>query len=467
MLKIFLIFWIVFINLYALSIEGNGISPIEKKAKKEALEDLSNNISVEVKSEFISQTKVTNKSYKKVQESLLHLSSHLPIKGVTYHIQKENDLFKVTASLSSERSLNVYKEELIRLKENIQKSSELLNHKQTTQSKYIILNNLLQDIENFNAHKTVAMVLGGEDLPSISLTKNEVILQMKKIEKDISSIALASKVVTKEIEDYQPIYISAIRVSGSNEITQFAKLFKESLATDLHTTKYSDQAHYFLRGDYEILKNTLFVTLYLSDAHNNILKTFTLKLQEDAYKDTKYKPSIKSFDESIRSDFVQSGNLSVKIGFKGYLRDNGIDLYGGDHVDIVVKTNKPICYFLLGHTLKKDEKFSYLLPIGSDEAPFTNKITGAEVNTNVTILDDILIDKPYGNENLQIFASTLKKDGQCPLAIPKCQENEDGYCIVYGKPSKVVGHTRALNLKKRSHKIQKAEDSISWTSFRH
>jgi hypothetical protein len=33
-----------------------------------------------------------------------------------------------------------------------------------------------------------------------------------------------------------------------------------------------------------------------------------------------------------------------------------------------------------GHVLKKNEKFSYLLPIGSDDSLFINRITGAELS---------------------------------------------------------------------------------------
>jgi len=207
------------------------------------------------------------------------------------------------------------------------------------------------------------------------------------------------------------------------------------------------------------------VRLKLSDEKNKILKTSTVTLSPSAYKDTKYKPTTKTFDKALNSEFVKSGKLSVQVGFKGYERADGIDLNSGDTVDIVIKTNKPMCYFLLGHTLHKDKKFSYVLPIGSDNSPFINQLTGEDVNRNITAVEEVPILEPFGSENLQIFASTLKKDGSCPLTPPNCIENGDGYCIIDGKPSDVMTKTRGLNLSKKKFKIEQSENSISFTSF--
>ncbi len=129
-----------------------------------------------------------------------------------------------------------------------------------------------------------------------------------------------------------------------------------------------------------------------------------------------------------------------------------------------------MCYFLVGHVLDNDKKqnFSYLLPIGSDDTPFINKLTGSDVNQNITIYEGAIMEAPFGSENLQIYSSTLKRDGSCPLITPNCEENFDGYCVIGGTPSKVVASTRGFSLKRPSNRkevIEKAESSISYTSF--
>lgn len=453
--------------LNATTITGTAYASIEKDSKKEALSDLSNKISVTVKSNFKTITKSFGKNYEKSNEKLVQLSSNLPILGADFKNLIGDRLIKTTAKISSEVSLKVYVTELKRLQKNISHGMLAFENSKNDDIKYHILNQTLNDIENFNKHKIVALLLGGKNLPTLDVTKSEINSKLLKYAQKVPSIKIASEILSKNIKDIdvKNIYISAIKPNGSNEVTQFAKIFKDNLATKLNTTKYSSDAKYFLRGSYEILKNSIFVTVRLSDENNKILKTSTVTLSDKAYKNTKYKPTTKTFDKAINSEFVKSGKLNVQIGFKGYDRTNGIDLNSGDTVDIIVKTNKPMCYFLLGHTLHKDNKFSYILPIGSDNSPFINQLTGEDVNRNITVIDEVPVSKPFGNENLQIFASTFTKNGECPLKVPHCVENDDGYCVLNGKPSDVVMKTRGLNLSKKKSKIENSEASISFTSF--
>jgi len=450
--------------LNATTITGIGYADLEPEAKKEALSDLSNKISVDVKSDFITITKTLGKEYEKSNEKIVELSSNLPILGVQFEELVGKRLVKSTAIINSKNTLSLYEIELKRLYKNISTSMLDLDTNKNDDTKYTILNQLLQDIESFNKHKVVAVILGAKNLPILAITKSEVTNKLQSYIQSIPSIKIASELLSSNINQ-RDIYISAIKPNGSNEITQFSKLLKSQMSVKLNTVIQPTNAQYFLRGNYEILKNSIFITTTLSDTNNKMIQTNTVSLKPSAYKNTRYKPSTKTFDKAMNSEFIKSGKLNVQVGFKGYSRTDGIDLNSGDTVDIVVKTNKPMCYFLLGHTLKDKNKFSYVLPIGSDNSPFINNITGEDVNRNITVIDEVPISEPFGSENLQIFASTFKKNGTCPLVVPNTTENKDGYYVVNGKPSKVIAQTRALNIKKKKFKIEKAESSISFTSF--
>ncbi len=463
-LKLALVSLVTVTTLSAITITGHGTGNNEQDSLKESLSDLSNRISVNIKSDFKTYTTVLNNEYSRNKEKMLSLSSSLPIKGAVFETLNGTRLTKTTAHLNSNNALILYIDELKRLKKNIQTSVNELRSK-SDNFKYNILTLILSDIENFNKHKIVAILLGGKNLPLLDITQSSIKIQLQQYEQKVTSIKIASKILTKDIKQSQ-IYISAIKPSGSNQVTQFAKILKDTMSQELNTIKYSSQAKYFLRGNYEILKNSIFVTVNLSDINNNILKTLTATLDKSAYKNTKYKLSIKTFDESLNSDFIKQGKLFVSIGFKGFSRASGIDLVEDDAVDIVVKTNKSMCYFLVGHTLQDNNKFSYILPIGSDNTPFINQLTGDDVNQNITIIDEVPISAPFGNENLQIFSSTFDKNGRCPLVVPNCQDNDDGYCVVNGKPKDVIVKTRGLNLKKKKYKIEQSESSISFTSFK-
>jgi len=449
------------IALNAITLTAQGYGNNEKESNKEALSSLSGQISVDVKSDFKTYTSVIAGDFKKSKEKLVQISSSLPIKGATFQSILKDDMIVTTAKLSSRTAINVYKMEIDRLYRNISNSQDELKFTNDGDIRYKIYLQLLKDIENFNKHKIVATMLEAKNLPSIIITISDVKKEILKLENKLPSIKLASNFLTKGIKE-KSIYISAIKPSGSTQVTQFAKILKDTMSNSLKTVKLSNNAKYFLRGNYEILKDSIFITTNLSDQYNNIISTKTVTLDKSAYKNTKYKPTTISFDESLNSGFIKSGKLSVDIGFKGYNRSNGIDLVEGDSVDFVVKTNKPMCYFLVGHILNNN--FSYVLPIGSDNSPYINKITGSDVNQNIVIYEGAVMEAPFGSENLQIYSSTLSKDGSCSLTPPPCNENNDGYCVIEGKPNQVVKNTRGFSLKKK-RKIEKTENSISYTSF--
>ena len=448
----------------AVTITGVGYGESEEKSLQDSLSDLSNRISVEVKSDIKSYVTVTGKAFTKHEEDTVSLSSSLPIKGATFTSVEDPMVSQTTATLDSATALKLYTDELKRLKREIESTQYELKHTKDKNQKYDLLIQILKDIKSFNKHKIVATLLGAKDSFVIDITQSSVESALQKLQNKTPSLKIASRVLSKGITQ-KNIYISAIRPRGSAEVTQFAKMMKDLMAQNLKTVKYPANAEYILKGSYEILKNSIFVTINLLDKRNSIVITNTATLAKSAYKNLHYKPKTKTFDESMRSGFVKSGKLYVNVGFKGYSRVDGIDLQAGDTVDIVVKTNKPMCYFLVGYVLKEKNKFSYLLPIGSDNQPYINSLTGNDINRNIIIFDEVPIEAPFGNESLQIFSSTFTKNGNCPLTPPKCKEDDEGYCVIKGKANEIVAQTRALNLKKKKFKIERVESSIRWSSF--
>jgi len=451
--------------MYATTITGTGYGNTKKDSQKEALSDLSSEISVDVKSHFKSYQKLIGKEYQKESEKLIDTFSNLPIKGAKFYFSNDDESVKTTAILDSKIALKLYMDELKKLQKEIAFLDLKLETTKDKNLKYNVLKLILKNIDSFEKNRVVARLLGAKNLPSLNITKSEILVQLKAFQTKSPTLEIASDTLTKGITE-DKIYINPIKPSGSEEVTQLAKILKEKMATHLNSVRYPKQANYILRGKYEILKDSIFITINLYDMNNNIIKTNTAILEKSAYENISYKPKTKTFDRAMNSGFVKSGKLSVNIGFRGYERENGIDLKNGDEVDIVVKTNKPICYYLIGYTLKNREKFAYLLPIGSDDSPFINYITGDDVNKNIIIADNVPIEAPFGRETLQIFASTLNKDASCPLKVPKCEYNENDYCVIKLAPSKVISKARGLNLAHRRVKIEKAENSINWTSFK-
>jgi hypothetical protein len=455
---IFLIFLII--ELHAILIQGEGINKNPIVAKKEALSDISSQISSKVTSEYKSYQAKLGNQYKESKEKIINISTNLPIKGARFKKTEENDCIKIIATLDK-NSLKVYEESLKILKKNID------NLKNKTD--YDSLELLLEKVQKFSKHKIVAIALGGKNLPTIDILESDIKLKLKKFSRVASNIDVATEILAKKFPE-KKIYLVPPKVIGSSEITQFAHIFAKNLCKYINCVSKPVKADYILRGQYEILKDSIFVSYNLYDENDSLIRTNTIQVKKNP--EIHYNPETKSFDSSLISDQIINNNLRVKIGFQGFYQENGISLQKGDIIKIAIKSNKNICYFLLGNVFLKDGKYSYILILDDKNKLFTY-LTGEEVNRPIIIIDDAVVTKPFGHETLTIFASTFQD--KCPLKLPKCHiDKNKGICIIEGNPIDVVRGLRALNRLKFTQKnktanVEKnhtADSSISWTSFK-
>jgi hypothetical protein len=430
-----------------------------EKVKKEALSDLSNQISVEVKSTYKQLSIALKDSFKNSKQKLIEVKSELPLKSVRFVYEDGQTMAVLTSSLA----LNVYKNELDRLKKEIISIESNIKNTKSNSIKYRLYKSLLENVEAFNKHKVVAIILNGENLPTINITETDIKTKLKELTKVVDSIVLAGELLSDGITEKE-IYIYPIKTNSSDEITQFSRVLKQELSDNIQTVYKPNKAKYFIRGTYEILKDKIFVTIKVMDINNKVLKSNSAMLDKKAYSSINYQPKTISFDQSINNNFTKN-EFKINLGIKGYYSSNGIDVTEGDSINLVLKTNKPMCYYIVGHTLKPTgKKYSYLLQLKDDEGreAFIDRVSGEDVNSNYT-LGEMEVVRPFGRESLQVFGQTLLK-GKCNIAIPKCEWKGD-LCIITGKPSEVVQKTRALSFKKPK-KALKAETMIDFTSFK-
>jgi hypothetical protein len=456
---IFLLFLVV--GLQAATIQGEGVNKNPVVAKKEALSDISSQISSKVTSEYKSYQAKLGDQYKESKEKIINVSTNLPIKGAKFEtIKEKNDCIKIIATLDK-NSLKVYEESLRVLKDNID------NLKNKTD--YDSLELLLEKVQKFYKHKIVAIAIGGKNLPMIDVLESDIKLKLKKFSRVASNIDVATEILAKKFQE-KKIYLVPPKVVGSSEITQFAHIFAKNLSKYINCVSKPVEADYTLRGQYEILKDSIFVSYNLYDENDSLIKTNTIQVKKNP--EINHNPETKSFDSSLMSDKIINNDLRVKIGFQGFYQENGISLKNGDLIKIAIKSNKDICYFLLGNVLSKDEKYSYILVLNETNKLFTY-LTGEEVNRPVIIVDDAVITEPFGHETLTIFISTFKD--KCPLKLPKCNiDKNKGICKIEGDPIDIVRGLRAINRLKFTQKNKtnnmeenySSDNSISWTSFK-
>ncbi|UOD33945.1 LPP20 family lipoprotein [Deferribacteraceae bacterium V6Fe1] len=465
MKKIFaiIVLLISFTNVMAENKEifGIGYGQDREIAKKEALADLATQISVNIKSDFERVQKVLNNEIKSsAATSIIKTSSEIPLLGIKFEYQDDD---KVIAILSSENSLSAYINEIEKLTVETNKLKTMSEQTNNSSLKYDYLLKILSNLKLLEKYKTVAIILGHSNFPVIDITESEIKDQLVKIQQTPDSLDTVVNIISKELT-FNKIYIFPVKPKMSEEITEFSKLLKTMLAQKTDSVDTPENAEFLLRGNYEVINNKILLNMNLYNKNYNSIKNYSL-IFDSKIINAQFQPQYQNFDYALLTGNVTRSNLKVKIGFKGYGTGEGIDLNAGDKVDLVINTNQPICYYIVGHVFNKNEKFSYLLPIGVYGDEFKGKIAGELVNTNYVVAENIEIAPPYGREVLQLFATTLGNDGKCELNIPSCHTNKDGYCVLENEPIVNVGKTRGLSFKNVSKNIETSEAIFSFTTF--
>lgn len=447
------------LSLNAVTIRSVGYGDFQEEAINNALTNLSSQISSEVTSEFKSITNDFGFEVEKNKQKVVKVKSELPILGASFEYKKEAKL--ALATLDSDKAVSLYESELNKLSKEIAKLNDIIKVTRSTTKQYELYLQLKFYISEFNKHKIVATMLESKNIPTIKVSETEVENKIISLSKDVDSIDLAAKLIAKSFKD-KKLFVYPAKNGISSEITPFARVFKDNLSQYLDTTTNPKDAKLFLSGSYEILKDKIFITYTLIDKHNKAQKQDSITLSKKAYENLRVSPRSITFDEEIHSNALKSSELKIDIAFKNQGKKDVL-LYEDQSVDLVVRSNKPIYFYLVGHILHEKDKKSYLIELQPDafgKEKYSYRLGGADVNIPVS-LGEFGIAGPFGFESVQMFASTK------PLtsSIPNCSLDEDGLCIVGDKPSVIVAKTRALiRPKKNKAKVLKAEALLEYTT---
>ena len=111
---------------WAQEITGEGVGPTKDQAKKEALADLSQNISVEVKSVQTQLSELMGQDFRQGATSLIQVESRLPLLGTESFVVEDVDYYSALARLSAEEVTPLYRNQLKEIEREIQQASKQL-----------------------------------------------------------------------------------------------------------------------------------------------------------------------------------------------------------------------------------------------------------------------------------------------------------------------------------------------------
>ncbi len=371
----------------AFQFTGDGYGSTEIEARKEALADLSSALQAEL--------------YTKYEEKANQLK--LSVMGVDFIFQDKVDEVYARAVLDSQKALRFYKTKLKEIHREIKTNQKKIQKRMSKKRQYNILTDLLTEIEQFDMYKSVAIVLGIQEIPKLGITQEEIKERLRYLEKEVDTMDMAVKILTKRI-NVEDIYVYPPRVKKSNEVTQFAEELRDRLSVYLDTENLSLETRYIMIGEYEPVERGIQVIYRLLDDNHNILKINTVRILPEAYRRYKIRPYAISFDRLFHSNIAKSNNLRVAISTnKGKIERV---FKNGDIIKLFIKMNKPGYIFIVGHTVKSRAKHSYILDIKKTggKRRFIHNVNFNELNKWIN-LGDFIVRPPFGIEAFQVIAS--------------------------------------------------------------
>lgn len=443
-MKRILIFILILVNIYPKNIREIGFGPTEDEAKKEALAFLSQAIVVDVESSFHDKTKIIEDKVESIKEREVYLKSNLPLLGVLFTSEYKGDEYRVEAVLSTE-SIEVYKNELKKIKTEIEKLNEILPTLVEEEQKVNVLRAVLNKIDNYNRYYSVYLFLSGDEEEYTFFNKIDYELQLKKFEKKYDNLDYAV-FNTFENFPYKNIFIYPPTEENFDEVSEFGAIIKYKTEDFLiKNVSPLEEAEYILKGTYEIFDNNILVQYRLIDLDGNIAENYLFQLEDKAYMDYEVKGRSNNFNKLLKEGYIVSSdfniNLQTSLGKKDLLFKKG------DTFSLLVKSNRAAYFYLAGHTFYKKKKFSYLVDFNkaAGNRKFVYYIGPDEINRWVD-LGEFEILPPYGVETLQIFASTQDIVDDIPNTVFDFSSN---LYMLDNNPSKNLENMRAIAKKNR------------------
>lgn len=443
--------------LSAVSLSGYGYGN-ETSAKQNALDDLSNAISVQVQSDYNSFVSQTGGEYQQHVAKLISIKSNLPILGANFSYDSHEQA--MVATITSERALGLYRTKLADIKKELTTLMHTIDTTTNSDKKYALYELALSLVQTYEKHEVVALLLGESKDPTMTITQSDLQAKMIDLSKNITSMELGATLLAKAFTQ-KGIYVYPATTNGSHEITPFAAVLKDQLSAKLATAMNPKEATYWLLGSYNRADNGVFVTYTLTDKSNVPLQSSSIFFPNSALAGLATQPQNLTFDQEIDLGKERlSSDLKVELSFKDF-GSHDLLFKANQELTLIAKANKQAYIYIVGHTLHDNEKFSYLVELqeGNGKERFVYSLGAMDANRPVVLPLNFSVSAPFGYESLQLFAST-----QNPIdTLPRCVDR-DGYCVLGNgaNPAIVTQGVRAI--KPKIPQTQRAEATLSFTT---
>ena len=412
---------------WAFALEGQGYGPSEEAARQAAVADLVSSIQVQVKAVVESCTQLVGKKAEDCGSRVLTRSvSDLPLLGLSFvKTASGREAFGARAQLLPETSMPLYASVLQRLNKDFLAGSAVLANTKGRAERYALLGRQLTTLLAIQDHRLVASALGlrSEEAPA---SEASLLAMRSELEDNADSLPYAAKLLLKELEGHVRT-AEPLRPVNSREATPLGSALSDALRAEL-STRVASALH--LTGEYRLLDSgEVDVLLEVRDeATRRVLALRSVRLLKAAYAGYRAEPLAPDFEKLLRQGEAISGDLRAElVTTQG---SQTLKFKSGESIKLAARLNRAGYFYVVGHVLRPDGQFSYLLPLqeGENDARFIRRIPADQANHYIEI-GEFIIEPPYGTEHLQIIASSQPIKGVLP---PYEMDPQSGYYKVSG-----------------------------------
>lgn len=459
----------------ASALDADGYGATLAEARQRAAGELVTQIQVRVQSVVEACTRVSGRQAEDCGSRVLRrTASDLPLLGLRYReVPGGTERHGARAMLEPPTALPLYRRKLADLNAEFAAASTALEAAKDGRQRYELIGRQLATLREIVDHGLVAVALGDTvgDAPG---SETALLAERARLEQSVDSMGLAARLLLKDV-DGTLTHVQPVLASGSDEVTDFsAALSKALLAEGSGRTGAALTA----KGDYRLVEDgQIEVVLELRRrSEGGIAAVRTVRLQPQAFAGLEVKPRAPNFESLLRTGMVTSNEFKVELTTDRGGRE--LLFRAGESVRLLVRSNEPVYYYIVGNVVLPDGQFSYLLPLignpADDPAPerwagqtdrFVKYLPPTSVNHH-EVIGEFEVQQPFGTEHLQVFASTQRFDA---AQLPRVRYRPDsGYYVIEGSEGNVtqaVTLTRALVVKKRDQKNSPVvESTLSYST---
>jgi hypothetical protein len=453
--------------LWAVDLMGEGFGATREEARKNALADLSRRIAAEVQAEQTRREELTGDDFTTNASSQIKVTSHLPLLGVETPVLPDVEGYSASAMMSSEKAVPIYRARLEQLQTKIERAWAELPTLTRNAERIPLLQALWQDMEDYQRHWTVLLVLGGtQDARQLSISEVEVRAQLQQAQTIPDSLEQVAQLLTQGMTERAEVYVFPFLQRGAQEITPFAAALQGRLQSQLSTTRVLDNARFGLHGRYVPTERGVEVSAQLTRLETNeVVTAQALFVPAAAYAGLSTELSQVAFEQQLRDDPERPRLASFRAELKTQKGHEELLFRAGERIELFVKLTKPGYFYVVGHTFASKPPLSYLLELRPELRPperFLQQVTAAEVNRWIP-LGTFEVHPPLGLETLQIIAA---KDDLLARLPPYRLDPRTQYYRVGETPSDALARTRALKrLPSQQDADYTAEAALIYTSL--